>query len=106
MELKGKIKSKLPIESGTSKAGKEWKKQTVVIDNGDQYNPDTAVSFFGEDKVNILSKFSEGQDVSISVNIYSREFGGKYYNQIDGWKINATNEAPQADPVDEMFPEF
>ena len=29
----GKIKSILPIEKGTSKNGKEWKKQSIVIDN-------------------------------------------------------------------------
>lgn len=38
MELKGKLVSKLPIESGVSKAQKEWIKQTVIINNDDQYN--------------------------------------------------------------------
>ena len=31
MEVKGKVIKKLPLESGTSKAGKEWKKQTMFI---------------------------------------------------------------------------
>ena len=94
MELKGKIESKLKAEKGTSKAGKEWTKQTVIINNGDQYNPNVAISFFGDDKVKMLENFKEGQDVAIGVNISSKEFNGKWYNQIDGWKIDvSTGEA-------------
>ena len=34
MQITGKLKTILPLESGTSKSGKEWQKQTVVIDTG------------------------------------------------------------------------
>ena len=88
MELKGRLTQKLTVETGTSKAGKEWKKQTIIIDNGDQYNPNTSISFFGDDKVKMLEKFNVGQDISVGVNISSKEFNGKWYNQIDGWKVN------------------
>ncbi len=88
MELKGKLEQKLTVKSGTSKAGKEWMKQTIIINNGDQYNPNTAISFFGDDKVKMLEKFNVGQDISVGVNISSKEFNGKWYNQIDGWKVN------------------
>ena len=98
MELKGKLEQKLTVEKGTSKAGKEWIKQTVIINNGDQYNPNTAISFFGDDKVKMLEKYAVGQDVSIAVNISSKEFSGKWYNQIDGWKIvGATASTPNPD---------
>lgn len=94
MELKGKLTKKLPIEKGISKANKEWLKQTVIIDNNDQYNPNVAISFFGDDKVKMLENFKEGVDVSIGVNISSKEFNGKWYNQIDGWRISAGDKAP------------
>ena len=101
MELKGKIESKLKAETGTSKAGKEWTKQTIVIDNGDQYNPNVAISFFGDDKVKMLENFKEGQDVSIGVNISSKEFNGKWYNQIDGWMIKAADQTKNTPIVEE-----
>ena len=45
----------------------------------------------------MLENFKEGQEVSIGVNISSKEFNGKWYNQIDGWKIDAaTGEAKTA----------
>ena len=94
MELKGKLEQKLTVESGTSKAGKEWKKQTIIINNGDQYNPNTSISFFGDDKVKMLEKFNVGQDLTVGVNISSKEFNGKWYNQIDGWKVNTGEATP------------
>ena len=30
--------------------------------------------------------------VTISCNVYSREYNGKYYNQIDGWFFVNQNE--------------
>ena len=101
MELKGKLESKLKAETGTSKAGKEWIKQTVIINNGDQYNPQTAISFFSIDKVKMLENFKEGVDVSIGVNISSKEFNGKWYNQIDGWMIKAADQTKNTPIVEE-----
>jgi len=98
MELKGKLEQKLTVEKGTSKAGKEWQKQTIVINNGDQYNPNTAISFFGEDKVKVLSGFNVGQEVAVHINLSSKEFNGKWYNQIDGWKIDLVGSA-SVDPA-------
>ncbi len=95
MELKGRLEQKLEVEKGTSKAGKDWQKQTIIIDNGDQYNPKTAISFFAEEKVKMLEKFNIGQEITVGVNISSREFNGRWYNEISGWKISeATASTP------------
>ena len=32
MKIKGKFKKLLKLESGVSKAGKEWKKQSFILD--------------------------------------------------------------------------
>ena len=44
MDVKGKLVKKLDVESGISKSKKVWKKQTVVIDTGAEYNPEIAVT--------------------------------------------------------------
>lgn len=88
--VKGRISKVLEIESGTSKAGKEWKKQSFVIDTGDQYNPEICFSLFGEDKINMLRNFGEGQEVEVAFNVSSREYNGKYYHNLDAWKINGS----------------
>jgi hypothetical protein len=97
MEVRGKLKTILPLESGTSKSGKEWQKQTVVIDTGDEFNNLTAISAFGEDKINRLNKLDVGMTVAIMCNIYSREYKGKYYHNIDGYHFSQQNDAVEAD---------
>ena len=103
LSVKGVIKQILPVEGGTSKAGKEWKKQSFVIDIGDQYNPMICFSLFGEDKIQALSDFSSGQEVEVFFNLSSREFNGKWYHNLDAWKIvglsNSDDQAPP--PTDE-----
>ena len=88
LEIKGKITKKLPVESGTSKAGKEWKKGGLVVDTGSDYNPEVCLSFFGDEKLEMLSKFKEGQIVKVLFNVSSREYNGKYFHNLDAWKID------------------
>ena len=38
MEVRGKLVKMLDLETGTSKAGKSWEKQTAVIDTGKDFN--------------------------------------------------------------------
>ena len=85
MEVKGKLVKMLNLETGVSKSGKEWQKQTVVIDTGEEFNNLIAVSAFGEEKIKDLNKLQEGMTVSILCNVYSREYKGKYYHNIDGY---------------------
>jgi hypothetical protein len=102
MEVNGKLVKKLPLESGVSKSGKEWQKQSVVIDTGGEFNNLTAVSAFG-DKVDKLNTLELGMDVSILCNVYSREYQGKYYHNIDGYHFTDQSSS-QGDPGDENSP--
>jgi hypothetical protein len=94
MEVKGKIIRFLDLESGTSKAGKEWQKQTVVIDTGGEFNNIIAVSAFG-DKVQKMNMLEEGMTVAILCNVYSREYKGKYYHNIDGYHFTNQTDNPE-----------
>ena len=85
MEVKGKLVKKLPVESGISKSEKQWKKQTVVVDTGAEYNPEIAITAFGDDKLKDLDKLSVGDEVLIKCNVSSREYNGRYFHNIDGW---------------------
>ena len=113
LKIKGKIVKVLEVESGTSKAGKEWKKQGFVIDTGKEYNPEVCFSMFGDEKVDNFAKYNkEGQEVEVSFNVSSREFNGKYFHNLDAWMVKTvTNEAPaglnnsdaeQDDPTDDL----
>jgi len=97
MEVTGKLVEKLEQEAGTSKAGKPWVKQTVIIDTGGEFNNLIAISTFGEDKIKHLNKLDVGMTVAILCNVYSREYKGKYYHNIDGYHF--TNQSDNSEFV-------
>ena len=93
MEVTGKLVKILELETGTSKAGKEWKKQSIVIDTGGEFNNEVCVSAFG-DKMDSMNKLEIGMEVKILCNVYSREYNGRYFHNIDGyWFAKHTTEA-------------
>ena len=92
MKITGKLVKKLDKETGVAKSGKSWEKQSILIEqSGTEYNKEVVVSFFG-DKVKSLRDIQEGSEVSVSINLSSREFKGKYYHNIDGWFIAKLGE--------------
>ena len=92
MKITGKLIKKLQAEAGTSKAGKSWEKQSILVEQtGADYNKEVVISFFG-DKVKSLRDIEEGSEISVSINLSSREYNGKYYHNIDGWFIAKMGE--------------
>ena len=103
MEINGKLIKKLDVESGMSKTGKEWRKQSILVEqSGTDYNKEVVISFFG-DKMKSIRDVEEGSEVNVSINLSSREFNGKYYHNIDGWFIAKKGEETVGADNDEML---
>ena len=97
MNVIGKLVKKLERETGVSKTGKTWEKQSILVEqSGTDYNKEVAISFFG-DKIKSIRDIEEGSDVSVSIKLSSREYNGKYYHNIDGYHF--TNQSNNADFV-------
>ena len=95
LSVKGKLLRKLSVESGTSKAGKEWKKQSFIVDTGSQYNPEICFELFGEEKIEMLKNHNEGEQIDVSFNLSSREYNGRYFHNVAARRIEniSTNES-------------
>ena len=91
MEIKGKISKILPLQSGISNAGKEWKKQDVILKQFDQVETAVCITAFGNEELKKLDNFDIGDTVEVSVNIKSNEFNGRYYTNINSWRWNNKN---------------
>lgn len=85
------------VESGTSKAGKEWKKLVFVGTTDEQYNNLYAFQLFGAEKVDNFNKFNkEGNLVNVEFNVDCREWEGKYFTSLSAWRVEkATATAPE-----------
>ena len=93
MDVTGKLVKKLDVEKGTSKSGKEWRKQSIVIDTGGDFNNEVCISAFG-DKMDSMNKLEIGMDVKILCNVYSREYNGRYFHNIDGYLFTNQSNKP------------
>jgi len=89
MEITGNIKVIQEAVSGTSKAGNEWTKRTIVVTTNEKYPQDLPIDFIG-DVVSEIQKFQVGNPVTVSINLRGNEYNGKYYSSINGWKIAHT----------------
>jgi len=101
MNVIGKLIKKLDRETGVSKTGKTWEKQSILVEQNAEFNKEVVISFFG-DKIKSIRDIEEGSDVSVSINLSSREYNGKYYHNIDGWFIaklgqETVGETPEDD---------
>lgn len=86
MNVTGELVKVLDREKGTSKAGKEWVKQSFVIKTDAKFNPEICFELFGEEKVEMLP-LTIGEMLSIDFNLSSREYNGRYYTQASAWKV-------------------
>lgn len=84
MEITAKVVTVLPVESGTSKSGKAWQKQNFVVQTDGQYAKKICFQLFG-DKVGECP--AVGNEVKVSFDIESREYNGRWYTQLNAWKI-------------------
>lgn len=87
LTITGKITAILKEEHGQSKAGKAWTRKSFVIDTGAKFNPLVCFGLFGVDKCAMIDKYQVGQTVDVSFNVSSSEHNGKWYANVDAWKI-------------------
>lgn len=94
LTISGRIVSVLPLQHGESKAGKPWQKQEYILDTGGQYPKKVCFSLFGES----ITKFplQVGQDVTVSIDIESREWNSRWYTEVRAWNIVQTGAQPAA----------
>lgn len=103
MEIKGKVILALPEQSGTSKTGNSWKKREYVLETQDAYPRKVHFDFFG-DRADQYP-LNVGDDITLSFDIESREYNGRWYTSIRGWKAEKAgvnnSEFDAAPPVGE-----
>jgi hypothetical protein len=86
MEIQGTLKQILPLESGESKSGKAWQKQTIVVETQETYPKLIAIEV-SEKSISRLQDYQIGHTITCSINIESREYNGRWFTSVKAWKI-------------------
>lgn len=84
--LQGKILQVFPMEQGLSKAGKEWAKQSYLLETQEQFPRKVIYSVFGEQRI-ADCEVQVGDVVKAYIDIESREFKGKWYTNVNAYKV-------------------
>ena len=85
MEIEGTVHRVLPVVKGQSARG-EWQKQEIVLEQPGEFGRKVCLSFWG-DRVMDVAKLREGDKVTASVNIESREYNGRWFTEVRVWKL-------------------
>jgi len=101
MDVVGKIIQVLPAQEGIGRNGNPWKVQPYVLETLDQYPRKVHFEVFGEDRIK-QNPCDVDQLVTVSFDIESREFNGRWYTSIRAWRIqqgDVTQAVPGAAPA-------
>lgn len=98
-ELTGKIK--LIQEAKTFESGFTKREMVVIVEDG-KYPQEINLEFVQE-KVALLDALSPGTEVTVSFDIRGREYNGRYFNNLQGWKVLSKESGDTAPTADEYF---
>ena len=100
MEVKGKVVQLLQLQTGMGKKG-PWKKQEFILETQSQYPKKVCFSIWGVkvDQYNV----AVGDMLSVSVDLESREYNGRWYTEARAWKIDKGGAGNTPPPDQEPF---
>lgn len=96
--VKGKIVSYNDV-SGVSKAGKQYSKAELVIQNNDGYKDAEAFYHFTLfAKAMERFSFSIGEEVDVEFNIECKEYKQRWFTNLVAWKVQSSAQTAAVNP--------
>lgn len=75
-------------------------KRELVVETDGEYPQYIKIEFV-KDKTALLDELNEGDSVTVSYDLRGREWNGKYFTNVQGWKLEKTGSAPAPVTVNE-----
>ncbi|QHB38654.1 hypothetical protein lillamy94_gp042 [Flavobacterium phage vB_FspS_lillamy9-4] len=95
---------KVILVGNTEEVGQNgFTKRVIVVETAEQYPQKLAIDFV-KDKTSLLDKFKVGDNVSVGINLRGSEYNGRYFVNLQGWRISNNSEttAPSIQQVKEV----
>ena len=87
-DLTGKIK--IIQEAKTFESGFTKREMVVIVEDG-KYPQEINIEFV-QDKVGLLDELQAGQEITVTFDIRGREYNGRYFNNLQGWKVETRGD--------------
>ncbi len=102
MEFEGTVVQIFEPTKGTSARG-EWQRQEVLFEIQEgQYPRKVVVTFFNKEQE--VKTMSVGGTYTVSINLESREYNGRWYTNAMGWRVQSKGAAAPEAPAAAMPP--
>ncbi len=102
-EIEGKLHRKFDIESKTS----SFQAREFVIEIADGNYPQLIKFQLVQDRCALLDNYQEGEMIKVHFDLRGREWQGKYFTNLNAWKVEKAGEksaAPVAANTEDSFP--
>lgn len=98
-EVTGKLKVKMDEQSFNS----GFTKREFVLTTEEQYPQDIKFELI-KDKTSAIDKYNLNDTIKVSFNLRGNEYNGKYYVNLQAWKVEAAEQSgtPLPPPLDPM----
>ena len=95
LEISGKVIQILPLQSGQGKVN-EWRKQDFILETQTTYPKKVCISLWG-DRID-QARITEGEVITASFDVESREYNGRWYTDLRAWKVVKGDAAQEGAP--------
>jgi single-strand DNA-binding protein len=85
-ELKGKLHKIFPIEKKTD----TFQTREMVVETTENY-PQLIKFQLVQENCAVLDTLQEGMEINVKFDLRGREWNGKYFTNLQAWKVDATN---------------
>ncbi len=103
MEFEGKVIQVLNKTEGTSARG-PWQRQDVLFEMVQEFSRKLCVTFFN--KPDDVARLRVGELYTVSVNVESREFNGRWYTDVRAWRVQPKQQAPAPEAPMPDYPPY
>ncbi len=91
LQLQGRIK--VVMDTQTFDSG--FSKREFVVTTQEQYPQDVKLEFL-KDKTTTLDSYNVGDDVNVHFNVRGNEYNGRYFVNLQAWKMEKAGAAAPA----------
>ena len=77
-------------------------KRTVVIETDEKYPQMLEIEFINRN-AELLDTYNVGDLITVDINLRGREYNGKFYTNIQGWRITGDAHVDAVEKVEAAF---
>ena len=99
LQVKGILHKIMETESKSDK----FQSRDFIIETDGKY-PQYVKFQLMQDKCGLIDAFTEGEEIEVFFDLRGREWQGKYFTNLNAWKVSEANKAPDTPFIEPKNP--